>query len=67
MAANETFIQQMWRPAISLSVLSDSERKKEGTRQPSPIPRMFAYAPAEVEIILSFFGNQFAETLAGAL
>jgi len=28
---------------------------------------MFAYAPAEVEIILSLFGNQFAETLAGAL
>jgi hypothetical protein len=26
-----------------------------------------ANAPAEVEIILSFFGNQLAETLAGAL
>jgi hypothetical protein len=57
----------MWWLAISSLFLSDSGKNKEGTRQPSPIPRMFAYAPAEVEIILSLFGNQFAETLAGAL
>jgi hypothetical protein len=47
--------------------LSLSEKNIDGIKHPTATPNILAYAPTDVDIILSYFGNQFAETLGDAL